>query len=45
MPAGGQTGQAMPILMQDQHGCVNTPPSVMKTVYNNLSTHEPVVIY
>jgi hypothetical protein len=27
------------------HGCVNTPPSVMKTVYNNLSTHEPVVIY
>jgi len=26
-------------------GCVNTPSSVMKTVYNNLSTHEPVVIY
>lgn len=27
------------------HGCVNTPPSVMRTVYNTLSTHEPVVIY
>lgn len=27
------------------HGCVNTPPSVMQTVYNNLSTYEPVVIY
>ncbi|SMQ84931.1 peptidoglycan transpeptidase precursor, ErfK-YbiS-YhnG family [Bacillus sp. OV166] len=27
------------------HGCVNTPPDVMKTVYNNLSTYEPVVIY
>lgn len=27
------------------HGCVNTPPSAMKTVYNNLSTYEPVVIY
>ncbi|ULT56564.1 L,D-transpeptidase/peptidoglycan binding protein [Neobacillus drentensis] len=26
-------------------GCVNTPSSIMKTVYNNLSTHEPVVIY
>ncbi|WP_042375212.1 L,D-transpeptidase family protein [Neobacillus jeddahensis] len=26
-------------------GCVNTPPSVMKTVYDNLSTYEPVVIY
>lgn len=26
-------------------GCVNTPSSVMKTVYNNLSTYEPVVIY
>ncbi|ETI67419.1 L,D-transpeptidase family protein [Neobacillus vireti] len=27
------------------HGCVNTPPSIMKTVYDNLSTYEPVVIY
>ena len=27
------------------HGCVNTPPSAMRTVYNNLSTYEPVVIY
>jgi hypothetical protein len=27
------------------HGCVNTPPSVMKTVYNTLSTYDPVVIY
>jgi uncharacterized protein YfcZ (UPF0381/DUF406 family) len=26
-------------------GCVNTPPSIMKTVYDNLSTHEPVIIY
>jgi hypothetical protein len=26
-------------------GCVNTQSSIMKTVYNNLSTHEPVVIY
>ncbi|MFF2448478.1 L,D-transpeptidase [Neobacillus sp. NPDC058068] len=27
------------------HGCVNTPPSIMKTVYDNLNTYEPVVIY
>lgn len=26
-------------------GCVNTPSNIMKDVYNNLSTHEPVVIY
>ncbi len=26
-------------------GCVNTPPNVMKAVYDNLSTYEPVVIY
>lgn len=26
-------------------GCVNTPPSIMKTVYDNLSTYEPVIIY
>lgn len=26
-------------------GCVNTPPSVMKTVYDNLSTFDPVVVY
>ncbi|MEH7097725.1 L,D-transpeptidase family protein [Neobacillus vireti] len=32
-------------LSAGSHGCVNTPPSIMKTVYNNLSTHDPVVIY
>lgn len=32
-------------LSAGSHGCVNTPPSIMKTVYNNLSTYEPVVIY
>jgi hypothetical protein len=26
-------------------GCVNTPSSVMKTVYENLSKNEPVVVY
>ncbi|WHY80063.1 L,D-transpeptidase family protein [Neobacillus sp. WH10] len=26
-------------------GCVNTPPSIMKTVYDTLSTYDPVVIY
>ncbi|QCJ41103.1 hypothetical protein FAY30_03875 [Bacillus sp. S3] len=26
-------------------GCVNTPPSLMKSVYDNLSTYDPVVIY
>ncbi|PLS03725.1 L,D-transpeptidase family protein [Neobacillus cucumis] len=32
-------------LTSGSHGCVNTPPSIMKTVYNNLSTYEPVVVY
>lgn len=32
-------------LTSGSHGCVNTPPSVMKTVYANLSTYEPVVVY
>ncbi len=32
-------------LTAGSHGCVNTPPDAMKTVYNNLSTYEPVVIY
>ncbi|WP_160725124.1 L,D-transpeptidase family protein [Bacillus sp. USDA818B3_A] len=32
-------------LTSGSHGCVNTPPSIMRTVYNNLSTHEPVVVY
>jgi hypothetical protein len=32
-------------LTAGSHGCVNTPPSIMKTVYDNLSTNEPVVIY
>lgn len=27
------------------HGCVNTPPNIMKAVYDNLSTYDPVVIY
>jgi len=26
-------------------GCVNTPPSIMKTVYDNLSKYDPVIIY
>ena len=26
-------------------GCVNTPPSVMKSVYDNLSQNEPVIVY
>ncbi|MFX3624361.1 MAG: L,D-transpeptidase family protein [Ectobacillus sp.] len=26
-------------------GCVNVPPGIMKTVYDNLSTYEPVVVY
>ncbi|MFD0768394.1 L,D-transpeptidase family protein [Bacillus sp. CGMCC 1.60114] len=26
-------------------GCVNLPPSVAKTVYDSLSTYEPVVVY
>lgn len=26
-------------------GCVNTPPSVMKSVYDNLEQNEPVIIY
>lgn len=32
-------------LKQGSGGCVNTPPSVMKTVYDNLTQYEPVVIY
>jgi hypothetical protein len=32
-------------LTEGSGGCVNTPSSVMKTVYDNLSTYEPVVIY
>lgn len=26
-------------------GCVNTPPSVMKSVYDNLEQNEPVIVY
>ncbi|MBS4174288.1 L,D-transpeptidase family protein [Bacillus sp. FJAT-49736] len=26
-------------------GCVNTPPSIMKAVYDNLEQYEPVIIY
>ncbi|GAA3324854.1 hypothetical protein GCM10020331_054390 [Ectobacillus funiculus] len=26
-------------------GCVNLPPGVAKSVYDNLSTYEPVVVY
>jgi hypothetical protein len=32
-------------LTDGSHGCVNTPASVMKTVYVNLSTYEPVIVY
>lgn len=32
-------------LKEGSAGCVNTPPDVMKTVYDNLSTYDPVVIY
>ncbi|MDR7002372.1 L,D-transpeptidase family protein [Neobacillus niacini] len=35
----------MAYLTDGSHGCVNTPPSIMKTVYDNLSPYEPVVIY
>lgn len=26
-------------------GCVNTPPSIMKKVYDNLNTYDPVIVY
>jgi hypothetical protein len=32
-------------LKQGSGGCINTPPSVMKSVYGNLVQNEPVVIY
>ncbi|MDM5328241.1 L,D-transpeptidase family protein [Neobacillus sp. CF12] len=32
-------------LTKGSGGCVNIPSSVMKTVFDNLSTYEPVVIY
>ncbi|WP_396953722.1 L,D-transpeptidase [Neobacillus mesonae] len=32
-------------LTSGSHGCVNTPPSIMQTVYANLSTYEPVIVY
>ncbi|NRD80074.1 L,D-transpeptidase family protein [Bacillus sp. BRMEA1] len=32
-------------LEQGSGGCVNTPPGVMKSVYDNLSENEPVVVY
>lgn len=32
-------------LRDGSHGCVNTPPSVMKTVYDNLTAYEPVIVY
>lgn len=32
-------------LTEGSAGCVNTPPDVMKAVYDNLSTYDPVVIY
>lgn len=32
-------------LTEGSGGCVNTPSSVMKTVYDNLRIYEPVVIY
>ena len=27
------------------HGCVNTPYSAMSTIYNNIPTGTPVIIY
>jgi hypothetical protein len=32
-------------LHQGSGGCVNTPPSEMKSVYENLSVYEPVIVY
>jgi hypothetical protein len=32
-------------LNDGSHGCVNTQPSAMKTVYETLSTYDPVIIY
>lgn len=32
-------------LTKGSGGCVNTPPSVMKSVYDNLIQNEPVVVY
>lgn len=32
-------------LNEGSGGCVNTPPSLMKAVYDNLSTYDPVIIY
>ncbi|GAY75282.1 ErfK/YbiS/YcfS/YnhG family protein [Sporolactobacillus inulinus] len=32
-------------LTQGSGGCVNTPPKVMKTVYDHLEQNEPVIIY
>lgn len=32
-------------LTAGSHGCVNTPPSIMKAVYDNLTTYEPVIVY
>jgi len=32
-------------LTQGSGGCVNVPPDVMKAVYNNLDTYQPVVVY
>ncbi|RST59807.1 hypothetical protein D5F11_010370 [Siminovitchia terrae] len=32
-------------LKEGSAGCVNTPPDVMKTVYEHLSTYDPVIVY
>ncbi|HET7579820.1 MAG TPA: L,D-transpeptidase family protein [Bacillales bacterium] len=32
-------------IKQGSGGCVNTPPNIMKSVYDNLIQYEPVVIY
>lgn len=32
-------------LSEGSAGCVNVPPNVMKSVYDNLSVHQPVVVY
>ncbi|MBU9710494.1 L,D-transpeptidase family protein [Evansella tamaricis] len=32
-------------LTEGSNGCVNVPPNVMKAIYENLATYDPVVIY
>ncbi|MBD8070133.1 L,D-transpeptidase family protein [Bacillus sp. PS06] len=32
-------------LTQGSGGCVNVPPNVMKSIYDNLRTYDPVIVY